>query len=155
MQKEITVEEYKKAFNQVIGLPIIDIFKAAGTELYFILQDKSGEKLTITIDGVWNYDSDDYLFMTEFKNGDETALQLYKRTETFVEQKLKNKIKEITEFKFSTTAKTVSIVFNDQSVINVLPNRFGLISISNNKKKEITLAKQTDNCQIAFFYEID
>ena len=24
-----------------------------------------------------------------------------------------------------------------------------------NKKKEITLAKQTDNCQIAFFYEID
>ena len=110
MQKEITVEEYKKAFNQVIGLPIIDIFKAAGTELYFILQDKSGEKLTITIDGVWNYDSDDYLFMTEFKNGDETALQLYKRTETFVEQKLKNKIKEIDKNAFITVGEVHEVM---------------------------------------------
>jgi hypothetical protein len=155
MQKKITTEEYKQAFDSAIGLPIVDLFKAAGTELYFILKDKNDEKLTITIDGIWNYDSNDYLFMTEFKDDNETALQLYKRIEIFVEQKLKNKIKEITEFRFSKTAKTVSIIFNDQSVINVLPNRFGLISISNNKKKEITLAKQIDNCQIAFFHEID
>lgn len=155
MQKEITIEEYKKAFNQVIGLPIIDVFKAAGTELYFILQDKSGKKLTVTIDGVWNYDSVDYLFMTEFKNDDETALQLYKRIATFVEQKLKNKIKNISEFRFSKTARTVSVIFNDRSIINVLPNRFGLISISNHQKKEIVLAKQTSDCQISFFHEMD
>lgn len=155
MQKEISVKEYEQAFNQVIGLSIIDVFKAAGTELYFILQDKSGKKLTITIDGVWNYDSNDYLFMTEFKNDDETALQLYKRIEIFVEQKLKNKIKNISEFRFSKTARTVSVVFNDKSIINVLPNRFGLVSISNHQKKEIVLAKQTNDCQISFFHEID
>ncbi len=155
MQKKITAEEYNQAFNQLIDLPIIDVFKAAGTELFFVIKDKNNEELSLTIDGIWNYNSNDYLFMTEFKDNNETALQLYKRIEVFVEQKLKNKIKEITEFRFSKTAKTVSIIFNDQSVINVLPNRFGLISISNNKKKETTLAKQIDNCQIAFFHEID
>jgi len=155
MQKEITAKEYKQIFNQVVGLPIIDVFKATGTEIYFILQDKTGEKLTITVDSVWNYDSDNYLFMTEFKDDNETALQLYKRIENFVEQKLKNKIEKIIEFKFSDTARTVSIVFNDQSVMNVLPNRFGLISISNHQKKEIVLAKQTSECQLSFFHEID
>lgn len=155
MQKEITAKEYKQIFNQVVGLPIIDVFKATGTEIYFILQDKTGEKLTITVDSVWNYDSDNYLFMTEFKDDNETALQLYKRIENFVEQKLKNKIEKIIEFKFSNTARTVSIVFNDRSVMNVLPNRFGLISISNHQKKEIVLAKQTSECQLSFFHEID
>ncbi|MPM34098.1 hypothetical protein SDC9_80679 [bioreactor metagenome] len=155
MQKKITAEEYKQAFSQVVGLPIIDVFKAAGTELYFILQDKSGKKLTISIDGVWNYDSDNYLFMTEFKNDDETPLQLYKRIEIFVEQKLKNRIKNISEFRFSKAARTVSIVFNDQSIINILPNRFGLISISDHQKKEIVLAKQTGDCEISFFHETD
>ena len=51
MQREISAEEYKQAFNLVIGWSIIDIFKAAGTELYFILEDENGEKRTITIDG--------------------------------------------------------------------------------------------------------
>ncbi len=155
MQKEITAEEYKRVFGRVIGLPIIDVFKAAGTELYFILRDKNNKELTVTIDGVWNYDSDDYLFMIEFKNDNETALQLYKRIEIFVEEKLKNKIKNISDFRFSKTARTVSIVFNDQSIINVLPNRFGLISISDHQKKEIVLAKQTGDYQMSFFHEID
>ena len=154
MQKEITAEKYKQAFDQVAGLFIIDVFKAAGTELYFILQDKSGEELTMTIDGFWNYDSDNYLFMSDFKDDKETAVQLYKRIETFVEQKLKNKIKKISAFKFSKTARAVSIVLDDQSIINVLPNSFGLISISNHQKKEIILAKQTDDCQLSFFHEI-
>ena len=39
------------------------------------------------IDGIWNYDSSDYLFMSEFR--------------------------------FNKTAKAVSIMFKDQSVINV------------------------------------
>lgn len=155
MQKEITAEEYKRVFGRVIGLLIIDVFKAAGTELYFILRDKNNKELTVTIDGVWNYDSDDYLFMIEFKNDNETALQLYKRIEIFVEEKLKNKIKNISDFRFSKTARTVSIVFNDQSIINVLPNRFGLISISDHQKKEIVLAKQTGDYQMSFFHEID
>ncbi|NLG06132.1 MAG: hypothetical protein GX559_00325 [Candidatus Pacebacteria bacterium] len=154
MQKEITAEKYKQAFDQVAGLFIIDVFKAAGTELYFILQDKSGEELTMTIDGFWNYDSDNYLFMSDFKDDKETAVQLYKRIETFVEQKLKNKIKKISAFKFSKTARAVSIVLDDQSIINVLPNSFGLISISNHQKKEIVLAKQTDDYQLSFFHEI-
>lgn len=155
MQKEITMEEYKQAFNEVVNLSIIEIFKAAGTELFFVVKDKNNEKLSLVVDGVWNYESDNYKFLTEFKNDNETALELYERIGSFVEQKLKNKIRSISEFKFNETTKTVSIIFNDRSVINVLANKFGLISVSNYQKKEIILAKQTDYGQITFFHEID
>ena len=104
---------------------------------------------------IWNYDSDNYLFMTEFKDDAETALQLYKRIETFVEQKLKNKIKKIIEFKFSENAEKVSLIFDDQSAINVAQNELGLISITNHQKKEIVLAEQTKDCQLSFVHEID
>lgn len=155
MQKEITAEEYNQAFNQLIDLPIINVFKAAGTELFFVIKDKNNEELSLTIDGIWNYNSDNYLFISEFKDNDETALELYKRIEIFVEQKLKNKITAISKFEFSENAKTVSITFNDQSVINILPNKFGLISVSNHQKKEVVFAKQTDDSQIVFFHEVD
>ena len=155
MQKKITAEEYKQAFNKLIDLPIIDVFKAAGTELFFVIKDKNSEKLSLVVDGVWNYESDNYRFLTEFKNDNETALELYERIGSFVEQKLKNKIRSISGFKFNETAKTVSIIFNDQSIISVSANEFGLISVSNHQKKEAVLAKQQDNGQIAFFHEID
>ena len=155
MQKEITAEEYKQAFNQLIDLPIIDVFKAAGTELFFVIKDKNNEKLSLVVDGVWNYESDSYKFLTEFKNENETAIELYERIGSFVEQKLKNNIRSISGFKFNETAKTVLMIFNDQSVINVLANEFGLISVSNYQKKEAVLAKQMDDHQIAFFHETD
>jgi hypothetical protein len=39
------------------------------------LEDKNDRKLTITIDNILNYDGDDCLFMTEFKDDQETASQ--------------------------------------------------------------------------------
>ncbi|MFA6814651.1 MAG: hypothetical protein WCR60_03855 [Patescibacteria group bacterium] len=155
MQKAIIFEEYQQAFNQLICLPIIDVFKAAGTELFFVIKNKSNEKLSLVVDGVWHYENEDYQFLSDFKDDGETALELYERIGEFVEQKLKNKVKSISEFKFDEKAKRVSIIFNDQSVINVLANEFGLISVSNYQKKEAVLAKKQDNGQIAFFSEVD
>ena len=155
MKKEITMEEYKQSCNEVVGLPIIEIFKAAGTELFFIIENNDGEKWTITVDGVWSYESDNYEFLTEFKNDNETALELYERIIKFVEQELENKITSISEFKFTEKAGKVSIIFNDKSVLNVLPNKFGLISVSNNQKQEAIFAKQTKDSQMIFFQEVD
>jgi hypothetical protein len=153
MQKEITMEEYKQAFDAIKNSSVIEIFKAMGPVLFFVLKSKDNKEFNLTIDGMWNYVEGNSTFSSGFIVDSETTMDLYKRIENFITSKLVNKAQIITNFEFNLDASKVKILFDNGGCLNVATNEFGLMTLSEINSKKTVFAKPVTENKMVFLQE--